>query len=75
MKKRLSLILAITLFSLNLFAQQAVQTEVEMADQMRSDGKIWVVVGVIVLIFSGIVAYLIRLDSKISKVEKELNIN
>lgn len=75
MKKRLSLILAITLFSLNLFAQQAVQTEVEMADQMRSDGKIWVVVGVIALIFSGILAYLIRLDSKISKVEKELNIN
>jgi hypothetical protein len=75
MKKRLSLILVITLFSLNLFAQQAVQTEVEMADQMRSDGKIWVVVGVIVLIFSGIVAYLIRLDSKISKVEKELKIN
>ena len=75
MKKRLSLILAITLFSINLFAQQAVQSEVEMADQLRSDGKIWVVVGVIALIFAGIVAYLVRLDSKISKVEKELNIN
>lgn len=75
MKNRLFLILAISLFSLNLFAQQAVQSDVEMADQLRADGKIWVVVGVIALIFAGIVAYLVRLDSKISKVEKELNIN
>jgi hypothetical protein len=45
-----------------------------MADLMRADGKIWVVVGVIALVFAGIVTYLIRLDSKISKIEKELNI-
>lgn len=45
-----------------------------MADQMREDGKIWVVVGVIAIIFAGIITYLIRLDSKLTKVEKELNI-
>lgn len=45
-----------------------------MADQLRSDGKIWVVVGVIALIFAGIITYLIRLDSKLTKIEKELNI-
>ena len=45
-----------------------------MADQMREDGKIWVVVGVIALIFAGIITYLVRLDSKLTKVEKELNI-
>jgi len=45
-----------------------------MADQMREDGKIWVVVGVIAIIFAGIITYLVRLDSKLTKVEKELNI-
>lgn len=75
MKHLLPLIVVFSLFSLNLFAQQAVQSDVAMADQLRADGKIWVVVGVIALIFAGIITYLIRLDSKISKVEKELNIN
>ena len=74
MKRLSSLILSFTFISLNLFAQQAVNSEVAMADQMRGDGKIWVVVGVIALIFAGIITYLIRLDSKLTKVEKELNI-
>lgn len=74
MKSLLLIFLTLTLSSVNLFAQQVVNAEVEMADQMRADGKIWVVVGVIALIFAGIITYLIRLDSKISKVEKELNI-
>ncbi len=44
-----------------------------MADQLRADGKIWVVVLVIAIVFAGIVAYLIRLDRQLSKVEKEVN--
>lgn len=75
MKQFVTLTVAFIFLSLNLFAQQGVNTEIEMADQMRADGKIWVVVGVIALIFAGIITYLVRLDSKISKVEKELNIN
>lgn len=74
MKRIVPLFIILSLFSRNLFAQQSVQSDVAMADLMRSDGKIWVVVGVIALIFAGIITYLIRLDSKISKVEKELNI-
>ncbi|WP_128545003.1 CcmD family protein [Larkinella soli] len=46
--------------------------EVEMADQLRQDGKIWVVVLVIGVTFAGIVYYLVRLDNKISKLEKEI---
>lgn len=38
---------------------------------MRSDGKIWVVVGVIAIIFTGIIGYLINLDKKIKKLEEE----
>jgi len=47
-------------------------SHIEMADKLREDGKIWVVVGVVILIFIGIVAYLIRLDGKISRLEKQL---
>lgn len=74
MKRIVPLFIFLSLYSRNLFAQQSVQSDVAMADLMRADGKIWVVVGVIALIFAGIITYLIRLDSKISKVEKELNI-
>lgn len=59
--------------SINLLAQQAASQEIEMADRLREDGKIWVVVGVIALIFAGIVLYLVRLDSKISKLEKKIH--
>ncbi len=45
-------------------------TRVEMADLMRSNGKIYVVVGVLLVIFGGIAFYTIRLDKKITKLEK-----
>ena len=48
------------------------QDRVEMADQLRADGKIWVVVTVIALVFAGIIAYLVRLDRQLSKLEKEV---
>ncbi|MCF8214294.1 MAG: CcmD family protein, partial [Chitinophagaceae bacterium] len=38
---------------------------------MRSNGKIYVVVAVVLTILLGLVAYLIHLDRKISKLEKE----
>lgn len=54
------------LLFLSSFAQSA-----EMADQMRADGKIYVVVGVLVLIFAVLFAYMIFLDTRLRKVEKE----
>jgi CcmD family protein len=45
--------------------------QTEMADTMRSNGKIYVVVTVLATIFAGIFAYLIYLDRKISRLEKE----
>ena len=44
---------------------------VEMADTMRSNGRIYVVVAVVVVILIGLILYLIRLDRKISRLEKE----
>jgi len=55
-----------------LFIAQATAQESspEMADAMRADGKIYVVVLVLATIFAGIIAYLVRIDRKISKIEK-----
>jgi CcmD family protein len=46
-----------------------------LGDNMRNNGKIYVVVAVLVTIFIGIILYLIRLDRKITKLEKETKIN
>ena len=42
----------------------------EMADTMRSNGRIYVVVAVVVLILLGLFLYLVRLDKKITRIEK-----
>jgi hypothetical protein len=43
----------------------------EMADAMRSNGKIYVVIAVVLTILFGLILYVIRLDKKISRLEKE----
>lgn len=43
---------------------------VEMADLMKENGKIYVVIAVMLTILAGLVLYLVRLDRKISKLEK-----
>jgi uncharacterized membrane protein YdbT with pleckstrin-like domain len=62
-----------TLLLLISFLSQAQSTTdtVDMADTMRSNGKIYVVIAVILTIFAGIIIYLIRLDRKMTKLEKE----
>jgi uncharacterized membrane protein YcjF (UPF0283 family) len=56
------------LFSFVLFAQDS--SNVAMADTFRSNGKIYVVVAVILTILAGIVLYLVRLDRRLSRLEK-----
>jgi hypothetical protein len=46
--------------------------KVDMADTMRSNGRIYVVVAVVVLILVGLILYLVRLDRKITRLEKEM---
>jgi presenilin-like A22 family membrane protease len=50
---------------------QSTSTPVEMADGMRQSGKIYVVIAVILTILAGLIFYIIRLDRKISRLEKE----
>lgn len=46
--------------------------KVEMADTFRADGKIYVVVLIIGIILAGIILYLVVVDVKVSKLEKEI---
>ena len=69
MIKHLNKILAVLAM---LFAQLAWAQEVEMADTMRSNGLIYVVVAVLAIIFVGLVVYLVSIDKKVSRLEREL---
>lgn len=44
---------------------------VTMAEHMRSDGRIYVVIAVMLTILLGIVLYLFRIDRKLSRLEKQ----
>ena len=46
------------------------EASVEMADAFRNDGKIYVVIAVICIIFVCLIAYLIYIDLKLRKLEK-----
>jgi hypothetical protein len=60
----------ITILALLLFMVFANAQEVTMADAMKENGKIYVVIAVMLTILAGLVLYLVRLDRKISKLEK-----
>ena len=47
--------------------------QTEMADKLRADGKIYVVIVVIATIFAAIFAYMVILDRKISRLETNKN--
>ena len=63
----LFLILPILIFSTNLFAQ----TTVETTSVMRSNGKIYVVMTICIVILAGLFLYVLSIDKKITKMEKE----
>jgi hypothetical protein len=68
---KLFLSLFTILFSgLSALSQQQ-SNGVEMADTLRSNGKIYVVVAVLLIILTGLIIFLIRIDRKISKLEKK----
>jgi predicted Na+-dependent transporter len=68
--KKSCLLLVLSLTSILARAQD----NVEMADTMRSNGKIYVVVAVCLLILIGLFIYVFSVDRKISKVEKEMKV-
>ena len=68
MKKVAKLLLGfLLLINPTLFAQDA-----QMADTMRSEGKIYVVVAIVLVILIGLVGYLVSIDRKVTNLEKRL---
>lgn len=65
-------LLLIILFAFTAMISESFAQNVEMAEGLRSSGKIYVVVGVLCIIFIGIVAYLINLDNKLSQLKKDV---
>lgn len=68
--KKIALSLVMLIISASAFAQD--NAPVEMATGLYQSGKIYVVVIVMSIIFIGIAIYLVMLDRKISKLEKEI---
>ncbi len=70
MKKVIFLIITLFLaFTNHLKAQTG------SGDFMRNIGMIYVVIGVIIIIFIGIIAFLINLDRKLTKLENQIKEN
>jgi CcmD family protein len=68
-KKTLIIRIALALLSVLLIKGGI---DLGITDALNADNKIYVVVAVVATIFAGIIVYLINLDSKISKLEKQI---
>ena len=66
MKKTLTLLMLLVLATIT-----SANAQTESPDFMRSTGKIYVVIAVLCIIFIGIVLFLINLDRKLTRLEKE----
>ena len=66
--KKLFSLLSLLMVSLTGFGQDK---KVEMADLMRSNGRIYVVVAVVLTILIGLILYVVRLDRKMTRLERE----
>ena len=81
MIRRLIFSVLIALSSLSAIAQEKIEisendyanNQVEMADTFRADGKIYVVVAVILVMLIGLFIYLILIDRKVTRLENQYN--
>jgi len=69
-KMRISRVLSVILL---VFTSHLLWGQSQSLDYYRNSGKIYVVVAVIVVSFLGIVLFLISLDRRIRRMEKDLN--
>jgi divalent metal cation (Fe/Co/Zn/Cd) transporter len=58
---------------LEITEQDYANSQIEMADAFRAEGKIYVVIAVILVILLGLFLYLIIIDRKVSRLEKQLD--
>jgi hypothetical protein len=78
MKNLFLIILLAISFSLNAQEKTKIVTsdysnnQVEMADGFRQEGKIYVLTGIILIILGGTITYLISIDKKVGRLEKQI---
>jgi hypothetical protein len=60
------------LMALHLLFTPLAEAQVEMADNLRAEGKIYVIVLIILIVLAGLFAYLFLLERKIKKLEERL---
>ena len=66
--KKFLILLGLTISHIAVFAQKTSGTD--MADTMRSSGKIYVVIATIAIVFIGLAIYLFAIDRRLKKIEK-----
>lgn len=71
MKKLITTLFSMLLVFIATAQDTANDAATAQSTGLRADGKIYVVVAVIVTILLGLYVYIIRLDRKISKLEKQ----
>lgn len=69
--KKILLPILFLFFCLPVIAQTVTEEKVPSPGVMVSDGKIYVVVAIVLTILAGLIFYVARLDKKISRLEKE----
>lgn len=65
--KKITLTLALLIFTMQLFAQEQGGT---LSDDIYASGKIYVVVACVVLILFGLLFFLFTMDRRLKKLEK-----
>ncbi|MGF7230312.1 CcmD family protein [Arachidicoccus sp.] len=68
--KKLSLLITLCLLGTFIFAQDNTVINTAPKDFMESNGKIYVVVAVVLVIIIGLFFYLFNIDRKLSRLEK-----
>jgi hypothetical protein len=58
-----------------LVTTRCLAQEPEMADTMRSEGKMYVVVSIVLIVLLGLIGYLFFVDRKVSRLERSKNGN
>lgn len=66
--RKIIALFTLLIISFSTFAQAE---QPQMADTMRSNGKIYVVVAVCLIILVGLIGYVFRIDRRLSKLEQK----
>lgn len=73
MNKNYFLVLLFCLITALGFSQEAANNDPQMADAFRANGKIYVVIVVMAMVFISAVIYLIVIERRLKKLENKAN--